>query len=337
MNFLAKYTFLCLFTAFNVIFFFEAKALNPPVKYLGIEQGLSNNAVTSVIQDHYGFMWIGTYNGLNRFDSSNFLVYNNILGDPYSLINNHINRLAQDSAGRIWVGTQKGVVYFNYRDAKFRTVNYKSVKSGKKAKIISNINGFAAAKTGEVYIATDDLGLLVYDAKAGIARQIVFNRKQGSYHVQTLLLDEKYKLWLFIKDVGLCVYNKANQQINVVNPLLKTAACLESDQHGNIWIGTELGLYKYDQISGKLMAVGARPNQLTTNNILNLHLSKDNLWIATDGGGVNILNINTGSISYILPGESDGFLKSGAISDIYEDKESRKWIATLRGGTKHPG
>jgi len=332
MNFIAKYTFLWFFTAFNVFFFFDAKALNPPVKYLGIEQGLSNNAVTSVIQDHYGFMWIGTYNGLNRFDSSNFLVYNNILGDPYSLINNHINRLTQDSAGRIWVGTQKGVVYFNYSDAKFRTVNYQSSKSGKKAKITVNINGFAAAKTGEVYIATDDLGLLVYDPKAGLAKQVDFNHKKGAYYVQALLLDEQYKLWLFIKDIGLCVYNKANHQIVVVEPLLKTAACLESDLRGNIWVGTETGLYKYNNTSRKLTAVGSRVNQLTTNNILNLHLSKDQLWIATDGGGVNILNINTGYMSYILPGESDGFLKSGAISDIYEDRESRKWIATLRGG-----
>jgi len=332
MNFLAKYAFLCLFTAFNLFFFFQAKALNPPVKYLGIEQGLSNNAVTSVIQDHYGFMWIGTYNGLNRFDSSNFLVYNNILGDPYSLINNHINRLAQDSAGRIWVGTQKGVVYFSYSDAKFRTVNYQSAKSGKKTKITSNINGFAAVATGEVYIATDDMGLLVYDPKAGFAKQVDFKYKHGEYHVQALLLDEQQKLWLFIKDVGLCLYNKASNQITVVEPLLKTAACLESDQHGNIWVGTESGLYQFDRIPGKLIAIGSRDNRLTTNNILNLHLSKDNLWIATDGGGVNILNINTGYMSYILPGESDGFLKSGAISDIYEDKESRKWIATLRGG-----
>jgi ligand-binding sensor domain-containing protein/signal transduction histidine kinase/DNA-binding NarL/FixJ family response regulator len=332
MNFLAKYTFSCLFTVFSALFFFEAKALNPPVKYLGIEQGLSNNAVTSVIQDHYGFMWIGTYNGLNRFDSSNFLVYNNTPGDPYTLINNHINRLAQDSAGRIWVGTQKGVVYFNYSDAKFRTVIYQSARSGKKAKITSNINGFAAAKNGKVYIATDDRGLLVYDPKTGFAKQVDFSHKHGAYHVQTLLIDEQNTLWLFIKDIGLCRYNQANQRITVVEPLLKTAACLESDQHGGLWVGTEAGLYQYKGNPGKLTPIGLQGNQLTTNNILNLHLSKGQLWIATDGGGINILNTRTGDISYILPGESDGFLKSGAISDIYEDKESRKWIATLRGG-----
>lgn len=332
MNFIAKYTSLYLFIGFNILFFTSAKALNPPVKYLGIEQGLSNNVVTSVIQDRYGFMWIGTYNGLNRFDSSNFLVYNNVLGDPSSLINNHINRLTQDSAGRIWVGTQKGVVYFNYADAKFRTVWYKAVKSGKKAKITSNINGFAAAGTGETYIATDDAGLLVYHPESGFAEQIDFEHRQGMYHVQTLLLDEHGKLWLFIKDVGLCTYDKAKRKITVTEPVLQTAACLETDRLGHIWIGTESGLYQYDTASKKLNPIGAPAYQLTTNNILNLHFSKGSLWIATDGGGVNILNIRTGHLGYILPGESEGFLKSGAISDIYEDRESRKWIATLRGG-----
>jgi ligand-binding sensor domain-containing protein/signal transduction histidine kinase/CheY-like chemotaxis protein/AraC-like DNA-binding protein len=332
MNFIAKYTFLCVFYILNLLVLFGAKAYNPPVRYLGIEQFLSNNAVTSIIQDRHGFMWIGTYNGLNRFDSSNFLVYNNILGDPYSLINNHINRLTEDTAGRIWVGTQKGVVYYSYSDAKFNTINYQSAKSGNKTKVTSNINGFAVAKTGEVYIATDDIGLLIYEAKTGFARQVKFGNKNGDYVIQALLLDEQFRLWLFIKDIGLCIFNKATSQIVVREPSLKTAACLESDHHGNLWIGTEAGLFKYENSHGKLTAVGSPFSRFTSSNILNLHLSKDKLWVATDGGGVNIMDVSTGYINYILPGESEGFLKSGAISDIYEDRESRKWIATLRGG-----
>lgn len=332
MNFIAKYTSLCFFTVFNLFFFFSAKAINPTVKYLGIEQGLSNNAVTSIIQDHYGFMWMGTYSGLNRFDSSNFLVYNNVLGDPNSLISNHINHLAQDKGNRIWVGTQKGVAYFDYTDAKFRAIFYQSGQSGKKIKVTSNINGFASGKSGETFIATDDVGLLIYDPKSALAKQVLFGGKQGNYHVQALMLDQQDQLWLFIKDIGLCRYDRKTNQIKVINNVLKTAACLESDRQENIWIGTEAGLFKFNTFSGKLDINGLTAYQLTSNNILNLHLSRGKLWIATDGGGVNILDTKTGHLSFILAGESDGFLKSGAISDIYEDRESRKWIATLRGG-----
>jgi ligand-binding sensor domain-containing protein/DNA-binding NarL/FixJ family response regulator len=332
MNFIARYTILLLIIGFNIFYSFQAEAANPPVKYLGIEQGLSNNAVTSILQDNYGFMWIGTYNGLNRFDSSNFLTFNNILGDNSSLINNHINHLAQDSSGRIWIGTQKGIVYFSYNNAKFKTVRYQSAHTGIRAPVTSNIHGFASAKSGETYIATEDLGLLICSAGSGLAKQVSFNPKKGAYHVQALLLDEHEKLWLFIRDIGLCYYQKSSNQVILVNNQLKTASSLEGDRKGNIWIGTERGLYTYSSSPNKLSVPGLSGRQLTNNNILNLHLSKQNLWIATDGGGINILNIATGRLSYILPGESEGFLKSGAISDIYEDRDGRKWIATLRGG-----
>jgi ligand-binding sensor domain-containing protein/CheY-like chemotaxis protein/AraC-like DNA-binding protein len=332
MIFIARFTLLSVIIGFNVLFSFSAKALNPPVKYLGIEQGLSNNAVTSILQDNYGFMWIGTYNGLNRYDSSNFLTFNNILGDNSSLINNHINHLAQDSSGRIWIGTQKGIVYFSYSNAKFKTVFYQSARTGNKAPVTSNIHGFASAKSGETYIATEALGLLICAPGSALAKQVNFNHKNGAYHVQALLLDENQKLWLFIRDTGLCYYQKSSNQIIVANKQLKTASSLEGDRKGNLWIGTERGLYTYAIAADKLAMPGLTGEQLTNNNILNLHLSKQNLWIATDGGGINILNLATGKLSYILPGESEGFLKSGAISDIYEDRDGRKWISTLRGG-----
>jgi len=337
MTIITKYRLVPLFTAIILILHFRANATNPPVKYLGIEQGLSNNAVTSIIQDHYGFMWMGTYSGLNRFDSSNFLVYNHILGDGSSLINNHINHLAQDNAHRIWVGTQKGVVYFSYTDGKFKSVYYLSDRPGQKVKnhktqIISNINGLASAKTGETYIATDDIGLLVYDPESGLAKPAIFNNNQRNYHVQTVMLDKQNQLWLFIKDTGLCRYDRSNNKVVVVDTVLKTAACLESDLQGQIWIGTERGIFKFNVTEGKLNPFSPSAYKLTSTNILNLHLSKGKLWIATDGGGINILDVKTGTLSYILAGESDGFLKSGTVSDIYEDKESRKWIATLRGG-----
>src|ERR1700754_61743 len=77
---------------------------NPPVKYLGIEQGLSNNAVTSVYQDAKGFMWFGTYDGLNRYDGYGFIVYRNVIDDPPPLGFNNVNTVTGDGRGNIWAG-----------------------------------------------------------------------------------------------------------------------------------------------------------------------------------------------------------------------------------------
>jgi signal transduction histidine kinase/ligand-binding sensor domain-containing protein/CheY-like chemotaxis protein/AraC-like DNA-binding protein len=323
---------LYLFAGLNLISCARAGVLNPPFKYLGIEQGLSNNAVTCIIQDNYGFMWMGTYNGLNRYDSADFMVYNTTWGDPNSLPSNHINHLSQDAGHRIWVGTQKGVVYFSYNDARFRPVYYRPGRSGKKIKVTSNINGLLSVRSGETFIATDDAGLLIYTPADGTARPVSLNKRGFYYNVQAIMLDNEQQLWLFIKDVGLCKYNRKDQRITIVDTGLKTASCLKGDNRKNIWMGTESGLYRYHLPTGITTAIKTPLFKLTSNNIHNLHLSKDSLWIATDGGGINILNLKTSQLSYILAGESDGLLKSGAVTDIYEDRESRKWIATLRGG-----
>lgn len=78
------------------------------IKYIGIEEGLSNNAVTSIYQDRRGFMWIGTYDGLNRYDGYDFFVFRHQPEDSLSLINNRIVDIHEDKTG-IWVATKRGL------------------------------------------------------------------------------------------------------------------------------------------------------------------------------------------------------------------------------------
>lgn len=98
-----------------------------PVRYLGIEQGLSNNAVISICQDHNGFIWIGTYDGLNRYDGYGFKVFHNIIGDSTSLSINTIYTIEEDQNRRIWVGGQKGLSIYNVLTSKFSKVRYTSL------------------------------------------------------------------------------------------------------------------------------------------------------------------------------------------------------------------
>src|SRR3954451_3315458 len=76
------------------------------ISYLGIEQGLSNNSVTCIFQDHKGFMWFGTYDGLNRYDGYSFKVYRHGLTEQNTLPNNRIAAIAEDSLQRLWIGTR---------------------------------------------------------------------------------------------------------------------------------------------------------------------------------------------------------------------------------------
>ncbi|MCB0834847.1 MAG: hypothetical protein KDC45_15365, partial [Bacteroidetes bacterium] len=69
------------------------------------EAGLSQSTVGCLLQDRYGFVWIGTQDGLNRYDGYRFLIYKSRKGDSASLADNSINALLEDAGGRLWIGT----------------------------------------------------------------------------------------------------------------------------------------------------------------------------------------------------------------------------------------
>lgn len=88
-------------------------------RHFQVEDGLSNNTATCLIQDKNGFMWIGTKDGLDRFDGYNFKVYRNKPDDSTSLGNNSIWKLYEARNGIIWVGTERGIYQFDPLSGKF--------------------------------------------------------------------------------------------------------------------------------------------------------------------------------------------------------------------------
>jgi signal transduction histidine kinase/ligand-binding sensor domain-containing protein/DNA-binding NarL/FixJ family response regulator len=303
------------------------------IKYLGIEQGLSNNSDTNIYKDHHGFVWIGTYDGLNRYDGSTVKVFRNIWGDAQSLNDNHVNKLA-GSGDKIFVGTLSGLVYYNYNDAKFYPVFYFTGHKAARQKITSNITALVTNAKGNVYIGTDYTGLFIYNQQEGISRQVLLGKANNTYSVQAIHIDKSDQVWLFIRNVGLCKLSRQNNQLEVVNATLKSANCLLAGSDANIWIGTDNGLYTYCLATDLLSRFVNAATKLTSENIFDLKFSKSgNLWIGTNGGGINILDATSHKLSYLVSGKDlTSTLRSDAISMIYEDNEGRNWIATLRGG-----
>ncbi|MGN6180217.1 MAG: hybrid sensor histidine kinase/response regulator transcription factor [Mucilaginibacter sp.] len=302
------------------------------VKYLGIEQGLSNNSVTCIYKDHYGFMWIGTYDGLNKYDGDIFKTYRNIWGDSTSLGHNYISAIAGNS-NTIFVGTQKGVSCYDYSHAHFFPLSFVPLHDTVSHRIDVNVNSLITDRNDNIYIATDYTGLLVYNTLRKKCHQIAGINGKSAYSVQALTISHNGCIFAFIKNTGLCIFNPATNRLQLLNNDVSAASCLLEDKSGNVWIGTENGLYILRSGEKTPVKFEGIKNKLTSNNITDLKQDeKGNLWIATNGGGVNILNKQTGILSYFIPGHEQGALRSGAISGIYIDDQHRKWIATLRGG-----
>ena len=297
------------------------------IKYVGVEEGLSNNVVNSLYQDRFGFIWMGTYDGLNRYDGYSFKIFRNKWNDENSLINNHITALSGDNKDRIWIGTQKGISFFDYSNSGTHPVFY--IQKGNKIKITAPITSITVDEKGTAYFTTDEKGLFVVKKGTDIAGRIAF-KNSLDFTARGLAVDEKANLWVFVKDVGLCKYNEGLGKLSLANSKVNSVTSILNTLQNELLIGTEKGLYSYNKTTAKIDRIEV---PLSNDNIMALTLDQQNkLWVATDGGGITIVDLAKKTSSFLNSSKEKGMLSSNSIGAILIDHEARKWIATLRGG-----
>jgi signal transduction histidine kinase/ligand-binding sensor domain-containing protein/DNA-binding response OmpR family regulator len=305
---------------------------NPPVKYLGIEHGLSNNLVTSIFQDHNGFMWFGTFDGLNRYDGYSFKVFRNVLGDTSSLNGSGIRTIADDADHQLWIGTGKGLNIYNPFKANFYSTKFKSWNSGSVSRLESGIRAIQRNnQDGSMLVGTQQKGLVLFQKNGRTGVQIPFLRKgyEGDYNVKAIAFDSSRQLaWVFVQHEGLCVYNIKNKVIRLINGTIKKADCLKLDSKGNLWLGNENGFFLYD-IRKNLFSNNIFPFK---SRILDLYEDPQGiLWICSDGNGVWSMPVGQFRPVPYVSGTGTS-LTSRVINTIHSDKQGNKWIGTLRGG-----
>jgi ligand-binding sensor domain-containing protein len=133
----------------------------PVSAYLGIDQGLSNNFVRCIYQDKKGFMWFGTYDGLNRYDGYEFRIFRNNFKNNRSLINNWINAISEDAKGDLWIGTRQGACVYQSLSNNFSFLFYHTPQK-KVEQLNSVINDIEADQQSNMFVATADKGLLYF-------------------------------------------------------------------------------------------------------------------------------------------------------------------------------
>lgn len=309
----------------------------PVLAHLGINQGLSNNSVRCIYQDHNGFIWFGTYDGLNRYDGYGFKVFRNKLNNAGSLPHNYIYAIHEDPFRRLWVGTGQGLVIYNSLYASFEPVWFKPNGADYSLRVSSNVNCISSDTTGNIFVGTNGWGLLLKKEGTDTAIQVPVSIRESSttgYNVQALAVDQQQRVWLFILDIGLCEYDKRTGSIRIVNTDIRSAGCMAPDTTGSIWIGSPTGLYRYAVGANTIIRHYAEaPGSLSANRVVSLCFDRrQHLWIGTDGGGIDILDIDSGRFHYLLPGENNNSLSSESVFAIHADQENRIWIGTLKGG-----
>ena len=306
-----------------------AIATELPVRYLGIEQGLSNNAVISIFQDHNGFLWIGTYDGLNRYDGYSFKVFHNVIGDSASLAINTIYTIEEDKDHRLWVGGQKGLSIYNVLTSKFSRVRYTSIM-GSLENLQDNVHLVKSVDPDRVLVATQHNGLLVFEKGAENGFQISLNGQgTGNYDVTALERSPDGHLWVFVQNEGLFNYDPTQKILLRINSTIRQVNCLKTDRKGRLWLANDVGLFLYDpksnSYSGNFMPARVKIVTLSPDK-------QGTLWVGSDGAGLWALPDNAPLASPMTKDDGKPLINSNAVFTIYNDAEGRKWIGTLRGG-----
>ncbi|MEO6733519.1 MAG: two-component regulator propeller domain-containing protein [Ferruginibacter sp.] len=308
-------------------------AQNFTAKYLGIEQGLSNNSVLSIYQDYNGFMWFGTYDGLNRYDGYGFKIIRNIIGDSTSISSNSIFTMEGDVNHNIWVGGLKGINIFNPITSKFSRVKYRVFKESKEDFVQDNVHIIKAIKGGGMLAATQHHGLIVFEKNSTTGTQVpIINGQdqEADYDVTAIEFDSQRQcMWVFIQQHGLYMYDLKKQRLQIVSDYFKQGNCLQLSKQGNVWLGSDNGLFEYNSItrnfSGNFIPVKSK--------IINLCNDRQGvLWIASDGEGAWTLQGGFNKAVPLTSATGKSITGSNAVFSIYEDFDGRKWIGTLRGG-----
>ena len=244
-------------------------------KHYTVEQGLSQNTVWCILQDHKGFIWLGTKDGLNRFDGYKFKTYTHNADNPHSIGNNFIRSLYQGKDQKIWVGTDKCLYIFDPETERFTLFNIKS-QSG--TSIEQAVNSIVADPAGNIWLGVFGQGLFCYQKASGHLLHFQSDGSPGALSsnlVWTVHIDPNGIVWVGTLSGGL---NRYNSRTNTFSVYKRTGAatpqlsediyCIYSDNQGDLWAGTWMGgIGKLDRTTDRFIRVNAEKYGLDPNHI----------------------------------------------------------------------
>lgn len=307
---------------------------------ISVEQGLSQSTVLSIAQDQRGFIWIGTNDGLNRYDGYDFLIFENEPDYLQSLSANTILSLFVDNSGELWVGTDGGGLNrYDYISGEFSV--YQSSHS-----LYNNLSNDAILDIYE-----DSLGWLWIGTKRGLNRMDsqfeTFTHMSYDFlneaEIRDVVEDHTGLLWIATNH-GLISYDREEEFYthyihNPANPSSlggNSVNALYKDSDGIIWIGTENGLNRFNRGTGNFTHFEVDQEDgrsLLENNVTSIYGEQGGvLWVGTQTG-LERFDQQTGEFVHYRndPGISYS-LSSNSIHDIFVDREGVLWVGTENGG-----
>jgi ligand-binding sensor domain-containing protein/serine phosphatase RsbU (regulator of sigma subunit) len=313
---------------------------NHRITAYSLEQGLSQVSVITLLQDSYGFIWIGTQDGLNRFDGYEFLVYRNQPSDAGSLSNSYIRSVIEDRDGNIWIGTRDGLNKLDRSTNKF--VKYLNQPGNPESVSSNDIHQVLQDREGSIWVGTGR-GLDRLDIESGTFTRFPFPVNTGndiSGAGGFIYEDEQNRLW-FGTNTGVFVLDRQTEryarvfQNDRVNPGSLSSNNVRSvldTGRGYVLVGTSGGLDVFDRISDVFRPVNFTYDLFAGKFDGISSMAEDGngtLWVGTDSGLFSFVS-STGEPFPGIP-ERHPYFSGHDVTAVITDHSGNLWVGTFGG------
>ncbi len=297
-------------------------------RHLAVSDGLPSNTVRAITQDEEGFIWMGTDEGLCRYDG--------ISVKPYAFDNtrhDHFVGTLLYAGGKIWAGTSVGIQVLDLETERFTPFERKTAKG---ERVRSLILSMARDKEGNIWIATRGQGMFKYDPRRDYLENYPMKGIGGQ--ASDILVDSDNQVWAVSnwKTPALWRLNKAKNTFAPVrlkkgSPTDQLSLKLFEDSKKNLWLGTwESGLWRIDRDGDcEVFAVGAT-------HIHDIEEYAPGQLLVGSDDGLSLVNTETGQSQTYIEDETQGStLSCRFIYPIMKDREGGIWIGTFYAGVNY--
>ncbi|HSU50261.1 MAG TPA: two-component regulator propeller domain-containing protein, partial [Segetibacter sp.] len=304
------------------------------VEYYSTEQGLSHQRVTTILKDREGFMWFGSWDGINRFDGHSFVSYKSSPGDSFKLRNDRVDQIVEDQSNHLWIQSYDKQVYrFDKKTGQFQpisaVINYNGKSKLAFDKILSATNGLVwlqSVSDGVFCVSQNDLSI-------GSFRR--YQKEQAEdYHLPSDTInffyeDSQKQIWIGT-DNGLgCLVNAGGNGYKNSKIITKEIAdglnvLAASEDTGSLYFITEDGrLIVYNKKSTSFRVIKIAESRLNAC----LRSKKSNvIYFTTSVGDLIVFNLGNQQVSKINVGSKQ------ALQALYEDRKGNVWIEPEKVG-----
>lgn len=314
-----------LIIGFILIFFSPAetdaqnlKKIN--VRQLSAEQGLVHYGVTSIYQDEYGFIWIGSKDGLNRFDGRKNEIFRQTPDDPNDLTDNNVGTICGDGNGHLFVRGYATASVFDLKTYRFKMIRRTGVAA------IHYANGY-------LWIASPK-AISRYAPETGTLEQFFsFGENQTpDIHISAICVGKSGTLHVATVHHG---YFRIRPDGEIVGhtPLEEANSMIE-DEQGNVWIATRhQGLYRIDpSLRVRHYLHSADPRSLIHNNVRQIISVGDDKYYVCTMGGLSLLDASTDTFTHFSYGRQDEVYDTGSVTAMMYDRQGTLWFGTFYNG-----